>query len=469
MKNKKKNYDQLADRILELMGNKENITFFAHCMTRLRFNVKDKGLVKEDEIDKLEELAGCLWSGEQFQIIVGDAVNSVYDAVCKKGGFQEEEAIDEELDGAVNEKLTFKQVPIRVVETLAGCMMPILPLLLTAGLIAAVNSIIGPDCLNLVTEESDIYRLLFNVYQAALYFLPVSVTITASKKFGCNTMYALMIVFAMMYPDFVAIISEGGFRIYGIPVYPSSYSGQILQGILICWFMSYVERFFKKILPEFLKTTLLGILTVLVMLPISFCLLAPAGYFIGDVICKFLVAVYNVAGPLGTALVGLCWMPLIIAGMHLPLGTLAGIAMYTVGTESVVLPTTMALAFLSATMNVGILIKTKDKKEKELCVSGLVSILLGGIVEPSLYGIYLKHKRVFPILLLGHTVTGFMMGLLHVSVNVPSTSNFLAILAYLGADMGNLVRAVIAILIGMAVIFGLIMVLGVDDKKKAKA
>lgn len=468
MKNKK-NYDQLAAQVLELMGGKDNITFFAHCMTRLRFNVKDKGLVKEKEIDSLEGLVGCQWNGEQFQIIVGDTVNSVYDAVCKKGGFLAEKAVDEDPDSSGKEKLTLKQVPNRVIETLSACMTPILPLLLTVGLLCAVYSIIGPSCLNLVSAESDIYRLLFYVSQAGLYFLPISVTITASKKFGCNTMYALMITFAMLYPDFSAVIAEGNFTIYGIPVYPTTYSGQILQAILICWIMSYVEGFFKKVLPEVLKTTFLGILTLLVMLPVSFCLLAPAGYIVGDGISKFLVGVYNFAGPLGTALVGLCWVPLIIAGMHMPLGMFAGITLITTGVESTVMPVTLALIGVAPAVNAAVFLKTKDKKEKELSVSGLVSILLGGVVEPSLYGIYLKHKKVLVSCLAGHAAAGFMMGLLHVSVYVPTSSNFLAMIGYIGPTADNLIKAIIAILVGMAVAFGMIMVLGVEDKKKVNA
>ncbi len=468
MKNKK-NYEQLAGQILTLVGGKDNITFFAHCMTRLRFNVKDKGLVKEEEIDQLEGLAGCQWTGEQFQVIIGDAVNSVYEAVCQLGGFQQEEAIDENLDGVKKEKFSVKQIPGRIIEVLSACMTPILPLLLTVGLLCSIYSVIGPGCLNLVSAESDIYRLLYNVAQAGLFFLPVSVTLSASKKFGCNTMYALMIIFAMMYPDFSAILSAGGFTVYGIPVYPTSYSGQVFQAILICWVMSYVEKGFKKILPEFLKTSFLGLLVVLVMLPISLCLLAPAGYVLGTGIADILMWIHGVAGPVGTALVGATWMLLIVVGMHMPLGMVAGITLMTTGMEGTVLPVTMGTAFLAAAVNVAVLLKTKAKKEKELAASGLISILLGGIVEPSLYGIYLKHKKVLISYIIGHTVMGFLIGLLHVYVYVPTGSNFLAILSYLGADSGNLIRAILSIAAGCAVIIALIMIFGVEDKKKAKA
>lgn len=463
---KKKNYDQLANQILELVGGRENITFFAHCMTRLRFNVKDKGLVNIEQIENLEDLVGCQWSGDQFQIIVGDAVNSVYDVICVIGGFQVESVVDENLDGQKSEKLTLKQIPNRIIETLSACMSPLLPLLIAVGLFSALYSIIGPSCLNLVSEDSDFYQLFYNVAQAGIFFLPVAVTITASKRFGCNTMSVLLIIFVTLYPSFTTILMGGNFTVFSIPVTPTMYSGQIIPAILICWIMSYVERIFKRILPEVLKTTLLSVITVIIMLPISLCILAPAGYFIGTGISNVLIGAYNIAGPLGTALVGLCWMPLIVGGMHMPLGMLASVTFIAQGVEYTVLPISLATVFLAATANVAVLLKTKSKKEKELSVSGLVSILLGGVVEPSLYGIYLKHKKVLVSYLIGHMVAGFIIGLLQVGYYVPTASNFLSILGYLGPEMSNLINAVIAIVVGAIVVFILIMILGIDDKKK---
>lgn len=170
----KKNYDELAEKILELVGTAENITYATHCMTRLRLEVKDQSIVAEDEIKKIPGLLGAQWSGGQFQIIVGPDVPKLYAEVCGKTGLAMQAAVNENLD-APKEKLTLKVIAKNTLGYLSGSMVAIIPILCGAGLLKAVMVLLGPTLLNVISEQSDTYVLLNLIYNAAFYFLPVYV------------------------------------------------------------------------------------------------------------------------------------------------------------------------------------------------------------------------------------------------------------------------------------------------------
>ncbi len=285
--------EQIAEEVLAAIGGKENIMSVAHCMTRLRFNLKDMSRPDQEEIKKIKGVLGITIAGGQVQVIVGQNVGKVYDILCEKAGVEKQAAIDENLDRP-KEKLTPKKVANNVLNYLSGSMTPLIPLLMAAGMIRMVGVILGPDLLGVLSAENHIYMLLDFVYDAGFYFMPVYIGYTASKKIGLNPVMGLYLGGILIAPDLINIVSAGeSFTVFGIPMLEYNYSSTILPILLSVPVMYVIEKFFRKIMPDALTTIFTPTLTVIIMLPISLCILGPAGYVIGDGIGVVLTFIAN--------------------------------------------------------------------------------------------------------------------------------------------------------------------------------
>lgn len=176
---KKEKYEDLANSVIDLVGGKENITFFTHCITRLRFNVKDKSLVKKEAIEQVQGVMGCQWSGEQLQIIIGQAVGDAYQLICKKTGLAQQDAVNENLDG---EKKKFSFAAI--LEGITGSIIPLIPIFMATGLIKVL--MVLANLVGILPAESSTYLVLGYASDAPLYFMPIFVAYTAAKKPSCR-------------------------------------------------------------------------------------------------------------------------------------------------------------------------------------------------------------------------------------------------------------------------------------------
>lgn len=201
------NNERIAEQVLAAVGGKENISSVTHCMTRLRFNLKDMGLPDQEQIKKIPGVLGVVIAGGQFQVIIGQNVPKVYAALCAMGGLQVQEAIPENLD-APKEKLTPKRLGGIIMNYLAGSMTPLIPILMAAGMFKTVTTICGPTMLNILSEQSNLYILLDFLYDAGFYFLPVYIGYTAAKdrRFAGAGAYLGGILIA---PDLLAMVSAG--------------------------------------------------------------------------------------------------------------------------------------------------------------------------------------------------------------------------------------------------------------------
>lgn len=283
-----KKYEQIASEILNEIGGKENVTFVAHCMTRLRFNLKDQSKVNQENIKKIEGVLGCQFSSGQFQVIIGQTVEHVYKEVCELGHFEMNKVIDDE--PKVKQKLTLKGVGSNIMEALAGCIVPLIPLMMAASMFKMLVAVLGPTMLNILSETDDLYTLFTFVGDAGFYFFPIVLGYTASKKFNVTPVIGMFLGCIMMHPTFTSMAAAGtSFSIFGITCNVQNYASTLLPIILSIWVMSYVEAFFKSMLPQSLKTIFVPFLSIIVMLPISLCVLGPIGSIAGNYICDFLL------------------------------------------------------------------------------------------------------------------------------------------------------------------------------------
>lgn len=441
--------EKIASDVLAAVGGKENITFLTHCVTRLRFNLKDMSIPDQEAIKKIPGVLGVVVSGGQFQVIIGQNVPKVYSIVCRMTGIQEQKAIDENLD-APKEKLTPAHVGSNILNYLAGSMTPLIPAMITAAMFKTLQVLLGPDMLGFVTAESDFYLLCGILYNAFFYFLPIYLGYTAAKKLGASPVMGMFTACMLLVPDFVALADAGeSFSVYGIPCMVNNYAQTVLPVILSVWVMSYVERFFKKVIPDTLSTIFTPFLTMAVMVPIAFCALAPLGAFLGGYIGNALLAFGDVGGFLAVAVVAALWEFLVMTGMHQVLIVFAISAMMTNGVDNFVLTAGGYATWAAFGMALGAFLRLRNKNEKALALGYFISGILGGVTEPALYGVGFKYKRPFVAMAIGGFLGGLYAGLTHVGTYVMGATNFLSVLGYVSGGTGNMINGCIGCVIAL--------------------
>lgn len=440
---------QIAQDVLQEVGGKDNVTFITHCMTRLRFNLKDESVINEEKIKKLNGVIGVANSGGQFQIIIGQNVPKVYKHICELGGFKVENAVDENLD--TPKKMTPKSLGSGLLNYLSGTMSQLIPAMIAAAMFKTLIVILGPDMLKVFAADSDMYILCDFMYDAFFYFLPVFLGYAAAKKLNANVMIGLMIGTMIIVPDFVALVGvKESISIYGLfPAPVASYGQTILPVILAVWIMYYVEKVFKKVIPDVLSTVFVPFLTLFVMVPITFCICAPIGNYAGNLFGNLLIQFGNFGGFIAVAVVAALWEFLVISGMHGVLIMFGITSMMTTGVDTFVITAAGCATFAAFGMALGAFFKIRNKEEKSLALSYFISGFLGGVTEPALFGIGFKYKKPFIALMIGGLAGGLYAGIMNVGTYMLGASSALMVLGYVAGGTGNLVHGIISCVISM--------------------
>lgn len=443
---------QIAADVLEAVGGKDNVTFVAHCMTRLRFNLKDIDVPDVSAVKKIKGVLGAQISGGQFQVIVGQNVPKVYDELCKMGGFAKQNAIDEDLDTDKG-PLTPAKVGNNILNYLSGSMVPMIPVLMCAGLFKTVAVLLGPTMFGVIAEDSDLYVLMNMLYNAAFYFLPIYLGFNAAKKIGVTPALGAFMGGILIEPTFVSLASEGAaFSVYGIPCTPGTYAQTVIPILLSVWAMYYIEQFFKKIIPDVLTTVFAPFATMIVAVPLSLCLLAPLGSWLGNILAAFFDFFTLQGGVLaivGGALLAAAWLPMVISGMHVALIMVAIANFMQTGVDSMVLVATTMSLWAAYGCEFGSWLRLRDVHEKGQALGYLISNTIGGVGEPFIYGIMLRYRRVFAISLISAALAGATALALGVKVYVAnSASNVLNLMAFMGGGSQNLIFACIGAAVG---------------------
>ena len=447
---KKERYEELANTVPGLIGGVENITFFTHCVTRLRFNVKDKSLVKLDEIEKINGVVGCQWSGEQLQIIIGQAVGDAYKLICEKTGLASQNSIDENLD---NNKVKKKFSLNAVFDSISGCITPLIPVLIGAGFIKII--VLLCEQFGILAAGDPTHTVLTFVGDAGFYFFPIVLGYTAAKKFNVTPVIGMFLGCIMMHPTFVNMAVEGAsFTVYGIPCSVQNYASTLLPIILTVWITSYTEKFLKKILPQSLKIVFVPFLTVVIMIPVSLCALGPVGAIVGNWLCELLLGLDRVPviGFIAVAIIAALWEFLVMSGMHVVFITTLVMVFSQNGQESLVSVAGTIASMAVVGMLLGSFLKIKNAEEKNLTFGYLIAAFIGGVTEPGLYGNGMKFKKPFLGLLVGGFAGGLYAGISNVTcyAMVPVAS-FLGLTGFAGGSTMNLVNGLIASVIAIIV------------------
>lgn len=460
-------YKKLAASIIDAVGGKENVSNVTHCMTRLRFVLKDEGLASDDTLNDIAEIISVVRAGGQVQLVIGPTVDKVYDEVCHAGGFEIQAAIDEDLDTpklSWKERLNPKRIGNLILDAVSGSIAPILPIFCIAGIFRMFTILLGPEGLSLIAEESSMFRLFTIVGDAAYYFFPVFGAYSAAKKFNTSPVLALMIAAILIHPSMLAIVEEGQpFDVYGIPMTLINYTQAVLPVILIVWAQSYVERFFKRISPDAVRILVIPVGTMLVMLPLALCVLGPAVSFVMGLVADLIIWLGANAGILCGVVVGATWNLVIATGMHVPILTAMLPAWLEIGYDAVCSPASTVTVYVSLAIAVAYGLRAKGKANRQLGWTTFVTYAIGRVSEPIIYGIILRDKKALAWTMIGGAAGGLVCSLLGAKIYIFSGVGFpwMNVLKY----SQDIIPGIIGCAVGAAVTFALAMVFGFSTKK----
>lgn len=445
---KKEQYEELSVKVLELIGGKDNISYFGHCMTRLRFELKDKSAVDLSQIQKIEGVVGAQWSNEQLQIIIGQSVGEVYGLVAAKAGLEKEKAIEENLDG---KKKKFSIGAI--IDGITGSLMPLIPAVIGAGMLKVI--IILCELTGLLTPDMPTHAVLTFAADAGFYFLPVFLGATAANKFKANMGLGMLLGAIMIHPTMVANVAGAvSMSIFGVPVYAANYSSTIFPVIMAVFVMSHVEKFFKKIAPDSIKAIVVPLGTILVMLPLTLGLIGPAGAFLGNYLAAAIMWLYNTTGFFGVAVLATVYPLLILTGMHGALFPYMFQSLVSFGYEPIVATANVLSNINQGAAAAAVAFKCKDKATKSTAGSSAITAVFGGVTEPAMFGINMKLKKPLYAAMFGNFCSAAFAGLMKVYMySLGGSAGILGIAGFVGPTSSNFIFMVISILIGIVVTF----------------
>lgn len=457
---------QIASDILEAIGGKENVASVTHCMTRLRFTLKDEGLSSDDVLKKINGVITVIHAGGQVQIVIGTSVDKVYDEVCKQGNFEVQSSFTEKSSGTtLKEKLTPKTILNNVLNAISGSITPILPIFIAAGIFKMVAVLFGPKNLALLSDTSNLYVICNLVSNAGFYYLPIFIAYSAAKKFNCNPIMALLLSAIMIHPDMLAIVNSGEpFTIFAIPMEAVNYTQAVFPVIIITWVMSYVEKWLKKIIPDMLRTIGIPVLTMVIMLPLGLCVLGPICETIMGFLASIIIWMTTHVGLPTIVVVGALWSMVIAFGMHVPVMTALLPTWLEMGYDAIVSPATIASAIANLGVELGYALRAKGKENKSLGWSCFVTNATANIGEPYIYGIYLRDRKALLWHMIGAASGALTMGILGAKITMFSGVGF-PWLSFLRFGEYAL-QGGIGMIVAFVVSFTLSIIFGFEGSKK---
>lgn len=455
-------YASVAKKILQRVGGKENVISLVHCMTRLRFTLKDESIVDDEAVKKTKGVMGVMKKAGQYQIIIGNDVANVFAELNKLGNFSNE------APKKMPEQKEKKNIVSMLMDTISGIMAPVIPAIIGAAMIKVLLTLL--PMIGVLSTEGDTYNLLSVMGDGAFFFMPVLIAISASKKFGTNMYYAASIALIMLHPNFISLMSEANeagevVKFLGfIPVTYASYSYSVIPIILAVWSLKYVEKLVDKITPVVTKNFLKPMLVVLIEAPIALIVLGPLGAIFGNVLSDAVYFVHDKLGFIAIGIVAGIYPFVVMAGMHhaftpIKLGMIA-----TTGYENFICIGELCSNMAQGAAALAVSIKSKNKDFKQIAGSSAFSALFAGITEPALYGVTLRLRRPMLGACIGAAVGGLFGGFFQMKCFGIATPAIVTIVQYVEEDRASsLLIAALTILLTVVVTFIATMIIGFED------
>lgn len=446
------NFKEIANQILEHIGGEKNVAHVTHCVTRLRFNLKDDSKVSIDKLKKVKGVMGCVNKGGQFQVIIGNTVSDVYQELIKLGNFNMSKG---------EEKTEKKGILTNIFDTIAGVFTPIIPAIAGCGMLKGFLGLFA--ALGWISKDTQTYYILNFISDAAFYFLPILLAYTAAIKFKTSQYLAVVIGGVLLHPNFSALVSAGEpVKFFGLPVALVKYGSSVIPIILIVWLMSYVEKLVNKIIPKALKLVFVPLFVIVITAPIGLIVIGPLGDLLGGGLASVIMAIDSKATWALPLIMGGLSPVIIMTGMHYSLFPAVFTQLATLGYQTL-MPGMLVSNVCQGAAALAVSFKTKNTDLKQLSSSTGATALLG-ITEPAMYGVNLKLKKPFYAVLAGGAMGGLYAGITAVKGFTPSGTGLIGIAAYIGPEISNVINILIACAIGFVATFIITWMIGFEDE-----
>lgn len=401
-----KDYNALAKAIIENIGGEENVVSLTHCITRLRFRLKDEAKANTAEIEKIKGVMKVVNGNGQYQVVIGTDVTDAYNAVLANSNISAEKT-----SKSVEKPEKAGGVMAVIADLVSGIFMPFMGAFTAAGLIKGFLVLF--TTFGWMDKTGTTYQILYSAGDAAFYFMPIFLAFTAGKKFGCSPFITVSIACTLIYPNIINLKGVEGVSFLGIPVDVISYTSSVLPIIAVAWVQSKVEGALNKVFPSMVRNLFVPLLTILILVPLTLIVVGPITNAVANGLGKILDIGLNICPPLFGFLFAAAWPIMIIFGVHWGVVPIALNQMQTLGYDGV-LPLTVGCNFGIAAAVLAIFLKTRNKELKETAGSAAISALIGGITEPAIYGVLLRFKKCMAIVCAFNGVGGLIAATFHV-------------------------------------------------------
>lgn len=449
--------DILAVEVISAVGGTDNILAVTHCATRLRFSLKNDKEIDDNEVKAIDGVMGVSNKGGQYQLIIGSSVPSLYQEV--------ESILNKHNDnvGEVSETTDEKKGLINTIfDVLSGTFVSIIPVLIAAGMISAVLSLL--TTFGVVSAESPTYLVFSSIQSAIFYFLPIFAGYAAGQKLNMNPFVGMALGAILC---FSTINGAEGLSIFGLGVAPVAYNSTVFPVILGVCLMSFIEKGLNKVIPDTLKTILIPSITLMIGVVGTLLVLGPIGSVVGTYLGSFISIVSDRVGWLAPGILALIYPVMIFTGMHYSLLPLVMTAFATNGFD----PLLMVAGFIANLAEGGAASATafleKDKEKKAEATAIAISAICG-ITEPALFGITLRNRKTLIAVCLGGFAGALFAGIMSLKAfgfvgGLPSLPLFIGP----SEGLDNLIVAIISVTIAFFTTFALTIILNKRGEQNA--
>jgi len=464
-------YEKLAKEILENVGGKENINSLTHCITRLRFRLKDESKANDEALKNNPGVVTVMKSAGQYQVVIGNHVPAVFEDVCAIAGISN--------DAPAAEAEAPKGVLDTLIDIISGCFQPILGPLCAAGIIKGLNALLV-FLFGAGFSTSGTYLVLNAIGDSIFYFLPIVLGYTAAKKFNVNVVVGMIIGASLCYPTIqtdalsaagkaigtLPMIGAYYTKFLGIPFISGNYTSTVVPVICIVALAAQVQKIAKKYVPEMLQNFFVPFFVLIISLPIGLLVIGPVVGLLTQALSNFFAALYKLSPVVTALVVGAFWQCLVIFGLHWALVPMAMVNIGNLGYDTI-LPGMLGTTFAATGIMIATYLKTKDPNKKALAIPATISAFCG-VTEPAIYGFLLPEKTPFVFSCIGGAVGGAVMGALNAKMYVMGGLGIFAVVSYISpkGDASGLVAALICGAVSMVVGFLLAFFFGKKEDKK---
>ncbi len=455
-------YQELASKIVENVGGKENINSLTHCITRLRFKLKNEEKANDEILKNMDGIVTVMRAGGQYQVVIGNHVPVVFEEVIKAGNLTFDEAVSTE-----------KMRPFdMLIDGISGCFQPFLAILAAGGMIRGLTALLV--FLGAFDRGSGTFVMFDNIGDSVFQFMPVIIGLTAARKFKVNEFVGMLLGAALMNPNLSLEVLSGAAEaplttifsgtifeapiyqtVFGIPWIARNYASSVIPIIFIVLLASQIQKPIKKLVPEMIANFFVPFFTFLITMPLGFLLVGPAFTFATDILMAGFETLLALSPVIYGAIVGFFWQILVMFGLHWAIVPM-GLMQFSVnGWQNIMTPVAV-VSFGQTAALTALYFKLRNPKDKAIAIPAIVSGIVG-ITEPAIYGFTLPRKKIFIFTCVGGALVGAYSGLMNLTSWNQGGLGIFTIPNYIrpDGDLTDVINVLIGIAIAMVVSFAL--------------